>query len=78
MTKMLTDWEIAQSVVPRPIIDLARDGLGIPAEAVEPYGHYKAKIGMDFVAKTFAERSDGKLICDSHQPHACGRGQDNN
>jgi formate--tetrahydrofolate ligase len=62
MSEMGTDWEIAQSVVPRPIVELARDRLGIPAEAVEPYGHYKAKIGLDFVAKAFAERPDGKLI----------------
>ncbi len=62
MAELNTDWDIANSVTPRPIVELARDRLGIPAEAVEPYGHYKAKIGMDFVAKSFAEKPDGKLI----------------
>jgi formate--tetrahydrofolate ligase len=62
MAEMQTDWDIANSVAMRPIVELARDRLGIPAEAVEPYGHYKAKIGMDFVAKSFAEKPDGKLI----------------
>ena len=62
MNEMQTDWEIAQSVKPQPIIELARERLGIPAEAVENHGHYKAKIGMDFVTRSFAERPDGKLI----------------
>jgi formate--tetrahydrofolate ligase len=60
--KMKSDWEIAQAATLRPIVDLARDRLGIPAEFVEPYGHDKAKIGMAFVKKALAERPDGKLI----------------
>jgi formate--tetrahydrofolate ligase len=60
--KPKTDWEIAQAAKLRPIIELARDRLGIPAESVEPYGHDKAKIGMGFVQKALAERPDGKLI----------------
>ncbi len=60
--KPANDWEIAQGAKMRPIVDLARERLGIPAEFVEPYGHYKAKIGMDFVKKSLAERPDGKLI----------------
>jgi formate--tetrahydrofolate ligase len=61
MAEMRTDWEIAQSIPMRPIIEIARK-LGIPDTAVEPYGHFKAKIGMDFVEKAFADRPDGKLI----------------
>jgi formate--tetrahydrofolate ligase len=60
--KPKTDWEIAQAAKLKPIIELARDRLGIPAESVEPYGHDKAKIGMSFVQKALAERPDGKLI----------------
>ena len=60
--KMKTDWEIAQDATLRPIVELARDRLGIPAESVEPYGHDKAKIGMNFVRKALAERPDGKLV----------------
>ncbi|HWE73241.1 MAG TPA: formate--tetrahydrofolate ligase [Stellaceae bacterium] len=60
--KPKTDWEIAQAATMRPIIDIARDRLGIPAEKVEPYGHYKAKIGMDFVKDALANKPDGKLI----------------
>src|SRR5581483_3094037 len=60
--KPKTDWEIAQAATMRPIIDIARDRLGIPADQVEPYGHYKAKIGMDFVEDALANKPDGKLI----------------
>jgi formate--tetrahydrofolate ligase len=42
----LSDIEIAQAATLIPILQLAKDRLGIPAEALEPYGHYKAKIDL--------------------------------
>ena len=51
--KPKNDWEIAQAATMRPIVDVARERLGIPADQFEPYGHYKAKIGMDFVERAF-------------------------
>src|SRR6201996_4270829 len=59
---MKTDWEIAQEAKMKPILDIGREKLGIPAEQLEPYGHYKAKVGMDFVKDAFATKPDGKLI----------------
>src|SRR5215469_11603387 len=56
-----TDWEIAQAANLLPIREVAAK-LGIPWESLEPFGHYKAKIGMDFVERSVAERPDGKLI----------------
>src|SRR4051794_35650301 len=44
----------------RPIGEIAGK-LGIPDEAVSPYGRYKAKIGLDYVAK-LKDRPNGKLI----------------
>jgi formate--tetrahydrofolate ligase len=44
-----------------PIIDLARDRLGIPATSLDPYGHYKAKLSLDYIQSLNA-RPDGKLI----------------
>ncbi len=35
--------------------------LGIPAEALSPFGHTKAKIGFDFI-DSLAERPDSKLV----------------
>ncbi len=56
-----SDIEISQAASMRPIVDIARDRLGIPAEYVQPYGHYKAKISLDYVAG-LKDKPDGKLI----------------
>lgn len=40
---MNSDLDIARSVTPRPILDISRS-IGIPDDAVEQYGRYKAKI----------------------------------
>src|ERR1700704_1743773 len=53
--------EISQSGKKRPIIDLAKEKLGIAAENLEPYGHYKAKVSMDYV-KSLQSKKNGKLI----------------
>jgi formate--tetrahydrofolate ligase len=53
--------EIAQRAHMRPVVELARERLGIPPENLEPYGHYKAKVSLDYVAEV-ANRPDGKLI----------------
>jgi formate--tetrahydrofolate ligase len=53
--------EIAQQAKLRPIIPLARERLGIPEESLEPYGRYKAKVSLDYLAQ-LADRPDGKLI----------------
>ncbi|MDB5546710.1 MAG: formate--tetrahydrofolate ligase family protein, partial [Tardiphaga sp.] len=57
-----SDWDIANAAKLRPAIEIGRDRLGIPAESLEPYGHNKAKIAMDFVQDALATRQDGKLI----------------
>jgi formate--tetrahydrofolate ligase len=56
-----SDIEIAQAAVKRPILDIAREKLGIAAENLEPYGHYKAKISMDYI-KSLKSKPNGKLI----------------
>src|SRR3990172_10304254 len=56
-----SDIEIAQSAKKRPIVEVARERLGMAAENLEPYGHYKAKASMDYI-KTLPDRPDGKLI----------------
>ncbi|RFO98757.1 formate--tetrahydrofolate ligase [Rhodoferax lacus] len=45
----LSDIEIAQSATLVPVLQMAHDRLGIPAEALEPYGHYKAKIDLGWL-----------------------------
>src|SRR5207244_4886874 len=56
-----SDIEISQAAKKRLIVDIAREKLGIGPEHLEPYGHYKAKISMDFI-KSLKNRPNGKLI----------------
>jgi formate--tetrahydrofolate ligase len=58
---MPTDIEIAQQAKLHRIADLARERLGIPEDALHPYGHYKAKISAGYL-DSLAARPDGKLI----------------
>ena len=57
---MLTDIEIAQGAKMRPITEVAAN-IGVPADALEPYGKYKAKFTEEFL-DSVKDRKDGKLI----------------
>jgi formate--tetrahydrofolate ligase len=57
----LSDIDIAQAAAMRPIGQVAAEKLGIPDEALSPYGRYKAKISLDYI-RTLADRPDGRLI----------------
>src|SRR5258707_8184434 len=56
-----SDIEISQSATKRRILDIAKEKLGIAAENLDPYGHYKAKVSMDYV-KSLKDKKNGKLI----------------
>src|SRR5947207_2929797 len=55
-----SDIEIAQAATMRPIGEIA-DKLGVPEDAVSPYGRYKAKISLDYI-RSLGDRPNGKLI----------------
>ena len=57
---MKSDIEIAQAAKPVKVSMIA-EKLGIPENSLEPFGHYKAKINMDFI-KSLETKEDGKLI----------------
>jgi formate--tetrahydrofolate ligase len=57
---MLSDIEIAQKAIMKPISQIAA-GLGIPDDALDPYGRYKAKVSLEYV-DSLNDRPDGKLI----------------
>jgi len=57
----MSDIEIARAARLEPITTLAAERLGIPASAMDPYGHYKAKLSLDYI-RAMADRPDGKLI----------------
>src|SRR4051812_35558717 len=56
-----SDIEISQAAKKRRILDIALEKLGIEAENLDPYGHYKAKVSMDYV-KSLKSKPNGKLI----------------
>ncbi|MFN0185480.1 MAG: formate--tetrahydrofolate ligase, partial [Aquabacterium sp.] len=57
---MLSDIEIAQAAKPLPIGVIAAR-MGIPDEALVPYGRDKAKVSLDYL-RSLEDRPDGKLI----------------
>ncbi|MBL6818960.1 MAG: formate--tetrahydrofolate ligase [Gammaproteobacteria bacterium] len=57
---MKSDIEIAQAATPEKISKIAAK-LNIPEDSIEPFGHYKAKISLDYL-NSLDSRDDGKLI----------------
>jgi formate--tetrahydrofolate ligase len=58
---MASDIDIAQKATLQRVAALAAEKLGIADEHLEPYGHFKAKISLDYL-ETLKDRPDGKLI----------------
>jgi formate--tetrahydrofolate ligase len=61
MTTTPSDIDIAQRAQMQRIMDLARERLGIADDHLEPFGHYKSKVSLDYIA-SLKDRPDGKLI----------------
>ncbi len=57
----MTDIDIAQKAVIQRIAPLAKEKLGISDEHLEPYGHYKAKLSLDYI-ESIKSNKNGKLI----------------
>ena len=59
--KYKSDIEIAREAKLTNIVDIAEKKLGIPAEHLDPYGHYKAKLSFDYI-NSLKNNKNGKLI----------------
>ncbi len=57
----MSDIEIAQKAKMQPIIGLVKEKFGIDAEYLDPFGHYKAKLSLEYV-NSLKDKKDGKLI----------------
>ena len=57
----MSDIEIAQKAAMQPVIDLAGDQYGIAPQHLVPYGHYKAKLSLDYI-DSLRDKQDGRLI----------------
>jgi formate--tetrahydrofolate ligase len=58
---MASDIEIAQGAKLERITRIARERLGIDDGHLEPYGHYKAKLSLEYL-ESLKDRPDGKLV----------------
>ena len=67
----MTDIEIARSVQPRKIVDIAAS-IGLDADCIEPYGHYKAKIDP---AKVPAHENGKLILVTAINPTPAGEGK---
>ena len=57
----LSDLDIARSVRPRPIADVARD-LGLREDEIEPYGTTKAKVTLEGLRRVETTNQRGKYV----------------
>lgn len=57
----MSDIDIAQRATMKPIVELARERLGIAEEHLDLYGRYKAKLSLEYI-ENLRDRPDGKLI----------------
>ena len=74
-TEFKSDIEIAREARMQPVIEIAKERFGISEEHLDPYGHYKAKLSLDYLAEQ-PERAGAKLILvTAMTPTAAGEGK---
>ncbi len=71
---MLSDIEIAQAATMEPIGDIAAK-LGIPLANIEPYGHYKAKVHLSYLADLPAKPDSHLILVTAISPTPPGKGK---
>ena len=57
----MADIDIARQAKMQHISKVAKDKLSISEQYLEPYGHYKAKLSLEYI-NSLQDREDGKLI----------------
>src|SRR3977135_4093779 len=75
---MASDSEIAQKAKLERISKVALAKLGIPEEHLEPYGHYKAKVSLEYL-DSLKSRPNAKLVLvTAMTPTPAGEGKTTN
>ena len=69
-----SDIEIAQAATLQPIQDIANK-LGIPTDALIPYGHDKAKISAEFIAQGGTGKNGKLILVTAVSPTPAGEGK---
>ncbi|MEO8064623.1 MAG: formate--tetrahydrofolate ligase [Pseudomonadota bacterium] len=75
MTQKLSNIDIAQAAKMLRIADVARERLGIPDEALEAFGKYKAKVSLDFIAKLNGKPNGKLVLVTAISPTPAGEGK---
>jgi formate--tetrahydrofolate ligase len=71
---MLSDIDIAQKATMKKIQDIAA-GLGIPEDALEPYGRYKAKVSLNYVDSLKGKKNGKLILVTAISPTPAGEGK---
>jgi len=69
------DIEIARAVQPVPTVMLAQQRFGLPADALVPYGHHKAKLALDYCAPADAAPKGKLVLVTAITPTTAGEGK---
>ena len=75
MTKKLSNIDIAQAAKMRRITDVATERLGIPEDALEAYGKYKAKVSLAYLAKLNGKPNGKLVLVTAISPTPAGEGK---
>ena len=70
----MKDIDIARAATAKPIQDIA-DRLSIPASALKPYGHDKAKIDLNWLQKQPARKDSKLVLVTAINPTPAGEGK---
>ncbi|MEZ5893588.1 MAG: formate--tetrahydrofolate ligase [Parvularculaceae bacterium] len=69
------DIEIARAAKMDPILPLAEKRLGVPPEALVPYGHYKAKVSLDYINAAKGKKKGKLVLVTAVTPTPAGEGK---
>ena len=75
MTQKLSNIDIAQAARMQRIADVARERLGIPEDALEAFGKYKAKLSLDFISKLNGKPNGKLVLVTAISPTPAGEGK---
>jgi formate--tetrahydrofolate ligase len=75
MTQKLSNIDIAQAAKMRRISEVASERLGIPEEALEAFGKYKAKLSLEFVAQLDGKPNGKLVLVTAISPTPAGEGK---
>ena len=75
MTEIKADIDIAREAKKKKILDIAKDTLGLDPQALEPYGHFKAKVPFAVIDKLKSKKDAKLVLVTAMTPTTAGEGK---